>query len=164
MSLRLGLGIAAVVVVADQATKAWVLHASGIAPLEWVPLADLGSATLGLTLALNQGLIFGMMHPAGSTQQMLLVFLAAGIVGVVLMRLMRSRRSLLSAARGAVIGGAVGNIIDRLRLGGVVDFLVVRRGPEYGFAFNIADLAIICGVLVLFSGAAFHALASGKPR
>ncbi len=164
MSFRLGLAVAAAVVAVDQASKAWVLHVSGIAPLAWVPLADLGGFSLGLTLLLNQGVVFGMMHPAGSTQQMLLVFLAASVVGVVLMRLARSRRTLLSMARGAVIGGAIGNIIDRMRLGGVVDFMAVRRGPDYGFVFNIADAAIICGVLVLFSGAAFYALASGKQR
>jgi signal peptidase II len=110
----------------------------------------------------NPGIVFGAVLPTADSRLVVIV-MAATIASVVLVRMMRSRRLLLNLARGAVVGGAVSNIIDRVQIGAVVDYLVVHTGPQVRFVFNLADVAIIAGALLLFAGAAAYALLPGKP-
>jgi signal peptidase II len=78
---------------------------------------------------------------------------------VLLLRMLGSRRVLLNIGRGLVVGGAASNLADRMRLGAVVDYLVIRRG-DIGLAINIADLAIIGGAALMIGWAATYALTS----
>jgi lipoprotein signal peptidase len=161
MSLPAGLTVAAATLALDQALKAWA-RSGGIAENGYAPLGDIGGLGLGLTLVFNPGVVFGMVTPAGDSR-LLFIVLACTIASVVLVRMVRSRRILLNVARGAVVGGALSNVTDRVRLGAVVDYLVVHTGAQVRFVFNLADVAIIGGALLLFAGAAVYALAQGKP-
>jgi signal peptidase II len=160
VSLPAGLAVAAATLALDQALKAWAQ--AGMVPNGYAPIADLGGLGLGATLVHNPGIVFGAVLPAADSR-LLVIVLAATIASVVLVRMMRSRRVLLNVARGAVVGGAVSNLMDRVRLGAVVDYLVVHTGPQVRFVFNLADVAIIAGALLLFAAAAAYALLPGKP-
>lgn len=106
---------------------------------------------LQLTRLENPGAAFNFLAGAGGWQRWLFTALAL-IVSVALVlwlrRIDRSART-LAAALALIIGGALGNMIDRLRLGEVVDFIFVHWGPHYYPAFNVADSAITVGVGLL---------------
>jgi signal peptidase II len=160
VSLPAGLAVAAATLVLDQALKAWAR--SGMAENGYAPIAELAGLGLGATLVFNPGIVFGAVLPAADSH-MLVIVLACTIASVVLVRMARSRRVLLNVARGAVVGGAVSNILDRARVGAVVDYLVVHTGSQVRFVFNLADVAIVAGALLLLAGAAAYALLPGKP-
>ena len=106
----------------------------------------------------NDGVTFGML---GGVPWWALSALAIGIVTWLVVLLVRSETRLQAAAYGAIIGGALGNVADRLRFGAVTDFLDVYVGAWHWPAFNLADVAVVGGVgLLLLS----EFLASRKPR
>lgn len=107
---------------------------------------------LKLVLTCNSGVSFGLLNRTGLSA-VVFALAAAGIIAVLLLWLGRVRTSFLAAAIGLIIGGAVGNVIDRLRFGGVIDFLYFHVGSWYWPAFNLADSAICLGVAaMLFDG------------
>ena len=140
------LWLSLLVVVADQVTKAWVSGA--LRPYELVPVID---GFFNLTLAFNTGAAFSFLAQGGGWQRWLLSGLAV-VVAIVLVvwltRLDRSERW-TAASLSLVIGGAVGNLLDRLRLGHMVDFLDFYLGNWHWPAFNVADSAITVGVAIL---------------
>jgi signal peptidase II len=147
--LRLGLGTALVVAILDQLTKTLVLaHFAGQA---------LGGEAItpffSLVLTLNRGMSFGLFNAAagaGTGVNVLVFSLAAtAIVAGLIYWLTRVASPLLAFAIGLIIGGAVGNIIDRIRHGAVVDFLDFHIGTYHWPAFNLADSAICLGVVVM---------------
>ena len=156
--MRAGLVTALLVLLLDQAAKSWAL---GLPP--GGPRLLLGDDSLGLGLALvrNPGIVFGMLLPVGGWPQVMVLALVVLVAVVMLLRMLGSRRVLLNIGRGLVVGGAASNLADRLRLGAVVDYLVVRR-DDLGFAFNIADLAVVGGAVLMIGWAAAHALTSGR--
>ncbi len=120
-------------------------------------LLDLGEVVVvfpgwfSLTHVLNQGAAFGILGAGGSLRRVVLIAAAVGAVaalGWLLLRMDPTRRWERAAA-AAVIGGALGNLIDRLAYGAVVDFLDVHAGRYHWPAFNVADSAITVGVSVL---------------
>jgi signal peptidase II len=123
------------VLIVDQAAKAIV--ESELVPGEQVDVLG----PLGLTLAHNQGVAFGL---ASGSDAPLIVFavLALGFVGFLLARNPTTPGMWIAA--GLVAGGAVGNLIDRLRAGEVTDYIEIGSWPP----FNVADMAITAGVLV----------------
>lgn len=128
--------IALLVLAADQLTKAWMQSTLSLGYSESL----LGP--LRLTLVHNRGIAFGLPVAQG------FVSLAVVLVLVVLLLLYRSRMlrgAAGYAALGLLVGGAIGNLIDRLRFGHVVDFI------DFGFwpVFNVADSAVTCGVILL---------------
>jgi signal peptidase II len=145
--LTLGLGIAAVVVVLDQLSKAAVLA--------WLARYRLDDGTrvtpfFNLVLTYNRGVSFGLFNTAGGVFHALLFALVAAVIAAGLVWwLARAATPLLAVAIGLIVGGAVGNIIDRIRLGGVVDFLDFHMGSWHWPAFNIADSAICLGVAAM---------------
>ena len=138
-----GLAVAAVVAVLDQLGKAWVLHFFGETGCagHYLPVTRF----FDLVLTCNTGISFGLFNRSDLGS---LVFAVAGAAIIVLLVLWLSRvRSVLMAtALGLVIGGAVGNVIDRLRFDGVIDFLYFHAGSWGWPAFNLADAAICLGV------------------
>ncbi len=141
--MRRGLAVALAILAIDQAVKAWVVAffaARGSDMLTVLPVFN-------LVMAWNRGVSFGLFSGAGGT----LVFaaLAAVIVAALVWWLSRTRQRGLQAAIGLVIGGAVGNIVDRLARGAVVDFLDFHLGRLHWFAFNVADTAICLGVFLI---------------
>ncbi|PPR18917.1 MAG: Lipoprotein signal peptidase [Alphaproteobacteria bacterium MarineAlpha9_Bin7] len=145
---RFGLVIAILVVVVDQASKIVVLNALG--PFQSVSV----SSFFNLVLVLNTGISFGLFASGDTIARWFLIAVALSI-SVLLMRwLANSSDRLVCAGLGMIIGGAVGNVIDRLVHKAVVDFLDFHFYGWHWPAFNIADSAITIGV-VLFVLASF---------
>ncbi|RMG36675.1 MAG: lipoprotein signal peptidase [Gammaproteobacteria bacterium] len=104
-----------------------------------------------LTLAFNKGAAFSFLADAGGWQHYLFVGLAAAVSLVLVIWLWRLPRGRVLEAWGLalILGGAIGNLIDRLLRGHVVDFLQWHWGPHYFPSFNLADSAITLGVVLL---------------
>ncbi|WP_298747829.1 signal peptidase II [uncultured Brevundimonas sp.] len=138
-------GFAILIVIVDQLTKAWVLEGLGLRfEGQSHPILD---PVLNITLVHNQGVSFGLFGD-GSARWLLSVFSAA--VAVVLgWWALRADRRLLITAIGLIMGGAVGNVIDRIRFGFVVDFLDFSGTGVFPWVFNVADSAITIGVILL---------------
>lgn len=136
------LGLALVVLVADQLTKALAL--AWIAPTE--PIAVL--PFLNLVLVWNRGVSFGLLGAHG-LPAFAFVLVSLAIATGLLVWLWRERHAATALALGAIIGGAVGNVIDRLIHGAVVDFIDLHAAGYHWPAFNIADSAIVLGAVAL---------------
>jgi len=135
------------VIVLDQITKAVVL--SHLAPGTHVDVVD-GFVTL--TLVMNPGLAFGLLGgvPAGWRWVVAVLSVAALIVlARVALRVLPEGGGLDRVAIGLIFGGAIGNLIDRLRFGAVVDFVDLHVRGYHWPAFNVADSAITVGVILL---------------
>ena len=128
--------VAIVVFVVDRWTKAWaVTHLVLGASVPVLPFVD-------WTLVENRGAAFGML--SGATAFFILVALAAVVGLIVLLR--RSPSALVQLGVGGVLGGALGNLYDRVLQHSVVDFIDVRVWP---YVFNVADIGITLGAIVL---------------
>jgi signal peptidase II len=149
------LGLAAAIVVVDQLVKAWI--ASIIDPGERIELiGDL----VRLIHTQNSGAVFGLFRDNA------LLFGAASIavVGLIVLYHGRSPRSLLlSVTLGLLLGGAIGNLIDRLRLGYVIDFVDAGIGSVRFYTFNVADSAISLSILLLIVLALRPSLGGSSP-
>ncbi len=150
-----GLFWAAVVAAADQASKAAVLAHFGARGC--VNESQTFTRFFDLVLTCNRGMSFGLFNESGGPSALVFSLFAAAIVVLLLIWLSRTKSRLLAIAIGFVIGGAIGNVVDRLRFGAVVDFLSFHAGAWYWPAFNIADSAISIGVaLMLIDGLLLH--------
>lgn len=134
----LGLAMAAVIMLLDQSSK-WVILTLVMDPPRVIPLLPF----FNLTLVYNPGVTFGL---GGSLGPVLLSALAVAISVALAFWLRRAETLLLALALGAIVGGAMGNMVDRLRFGAVVDFLDFFIGRYHWPAFNVADSAIVVGV------------------
>jgi signal peptidase II len=147
--LALGLAVAILVAIADQASKLWVLRYFGEAGCasHMLPVTSF----FDFIMTCNRGVSFGFFNRPGEPELGFWVFsvLATIIVLALLVWLYRVRSAFVAVAIGLVVGGALGNVIDRLRLGGVVDFLYFHAGAWYWPAFNLADSAICLGVAAM---------------
>ena len=148
--MRLGLAVAAGVAILDQLGKLWVLHRFAAEP-------GLRSLSFGgvfnLVLTMNRGMSFGLFNNSATANALIFTAIALVIVAGLLAWLHVTEDALLSVAIGLVIGGALGNVADRLTRGAVVDFLDFHLGAWHWFAFNLADAAISVGVgLMVFDG------------
>jgi len=139
--LALSLGL----VVIDQITKRLVENHMLV--FEVIPLAP----SLNLTLAYNYGAAFSFLADQGGWQRWLFVALAVGVTGVLTGWLNRAKsdETLSAAGLACIIGGAVGNLIDRIWIGRVVDFIDVYYDKWHWPTFNLADSAITLGVALL---------------
>lgn len=139
--------VTSLTIIADQTTKAIVL--SSFLPGEILPVID---GVFNLTLTFNYGAAFGLwswLTPGTREIVLGLTILAAmGLVGYFLTR-PYYRTVSAQLALSAILGGAIGNVIDRIRLGAVVDFLDFYVGKHHWPAFNVADSAICVGVAAL---------------
>lgn len=138
------LALAGGIVVADLATKAWVLAVFRLHESAMV------TAFFNLVLVFNPGASFSFLADAGGWQKWFFVTLALVISAwlTVLIRRHAGER-LMPTALALVLGGALGNMIDRLRFGAVVDFLDFHVAGWHWPAFNVADSAITAGVILL---------------
>ena len=154
--MRLGLAMAALLLVADQLSKWWVLEVLDLPNRRTVPLVEAGPLGLDLTMVWNRGVTFGLLSGEGSLNHIILAVLAAVIAAFLLRWMARAENRTVATALGAVVGGAVGNVIDRLRFGAVVDFVDAHGWGWHWYVFNIADAGIVCGVFVLLADALFR--------
>ncbi len=129
--------------VADQAHKAWMLLGMGIRDLGRV------SATpfLDYVFVLNRGVSYGLFVTAG--QWLLTIFALATALGLWIWVARSGSGRLMGTSLGLIIGGALGNALDRVLHGGVVDYFSLHAFGFYWYVFNIADAAIVAGVLGL---------------
>jgi signal peptidase II len=145
----LGIVAALVVLVADQASKWWILNVLDLPDLRQVVLLPV----LNLTMVWNHGVTFGLLNGLGDWGHVILAAVALAVVVALGFWLRRAESRMMAAAIGAIAGGAVGNVIDRVRFGGVVDFIHAHVDTPWGdlswYVFNVADAAIVCGVAVL---------------
>jgi signal peptidase II len=162
MTLRIGLVVAALLLAADQASKWWILDALRLPELGQVPLLALGPFGLDLSMVWNRGVTFGLLSGDGPWNHLILAVLAAGIALFLLRWLARAETRMVAVALGAVIGGAVGNVVDRLRFGAVVDFVDAHAWGWHWYVFNIADAGIVCGVAALIADALFRSAPEAK--
>ncbi len=139
------LWLAAAVLVLDQASKqAAVALLEVHGPVELLPVLD-------LALSFNRGAAFSFLAGAGGWQRWFFTALAIAVGGVIvywLYRLPPGQRR-LGAALGMVLGGAMGNVVDRVWLGHVVDFIDLHYGDWHWPTFNVADSAITIGVVLI---------------
>jgi signal peptidase II len=144
--LRLGVIAAIATLVLDQASKFWLVRVFDIAHRGTVRLTPF----FDLVLAWNQGISFGWFQNDGFTAQIVLMAIKAIAVVVLAVWMARSRTPLATLALGLIIGGAIGNGIDRLAYGAVVDFALfhIKIGETTfnWYVFNLADVAIVAGV------------------
>jgi len=153
------LPLTAAVIVLDQLSKAWMLHHFFL--FERVHLLPV----LDIILTYNPGAAFSMLADAAGWQRWVFVVLALGVsvtLTVWLRRLAAVTQGLISCGLALIIGGALGNMIDRLRLGHVIDFIYAHWGMHYFPAFNVADSAITVGAGLLLLDAWLEARGHGK--
>lgn len=144
--LRAGIIAALVTIVLDQASKLWLLFVFDIAhrgAVRVTPFFD-------LVLAWNIGISFGWLQNDSQAAQIALMAVKAVAVVALAIWMARSRAVVATVALGLIIGGAIGNAIDRLVYGAVVDFALFHvqiGGNTYSwYVFNLADVAIVAGV------------------
>lgn len=148
-SLRYGLplGLAGLTVLLDQITKLWALAViDPFRPIEVVP------GLVNLVLVFNRGAAFGFLNRADIRWQTTFFVCVASLAIVLVFHLLRTAERIdkvLFTGLGLILGGAVGNMIDRIRLGEVVDFVDVYLGEYHWPAFNVADVAISAGAGLL---------------
>jgi signal peptidase II len=159
------MSISSLVVLFDQLTK-WAI-------LNWLPYGDPPekvNSFLQLTHRRNSGAAFSFLADAGGWQRWFFIGLAVTVTSVIavwLWRLRSAGQTVLSTGLALVLGGALGNVIDRIRLGYVIDFIEVPNyfafliGGEWFPAFNVADSAITVGAALLIIDAIFI---SGRRR
>lgn len=143
---RLGLRVALAVLILDQASKLWVLHVLRLeetGPIRVLPGMD-------FVLTWNRGISYGMFQQDSALGRWLLVLFTGAAVAVFAIWLARVHTRIGAVALGLVIGGAIGNGIDRAAYGAVVDFVLLYvRTAAFSFnwyVFNLADAAIVAGV------------------
>jgi signal peptidase II len=142
---RTGVVVALVVVFVDQIAKVAVLLRPDELAVDSTPLAPF----LDLTLRWNRGISFSLFARDDPSGQTTLLLLTLAAITLLAWWLMRSRSALAAAGLGFIIGGAVGNAIDRIVHGAVVDYLDLHAFGRHFFVFNLADAAINVGVVLL---------------
>jgi len=153
-ALRRGGAVALLALVLDQAAKAAMLVVMD--PPRVIPIAPFFNLTLGF----NRGASFGMFSTDAELGRWALTALALVIVAVLAIWLSRTHSRWEAVGLGAIIGGALGNVVDRIRQGAVTDFLDFYVGEWHWPAFNLADAAISLGVAALL----LAPLLERKPR
>ena len=147
---RLAYLVAVVIVAADQASKAWVL--GGLHLIEGEPIRLL--PVLRMNLTWNRGFSFGLLANVELARWGLFVFSIAVAVGLGVWA-RRMERPWPALALGLIMGGALGNAVDRVRFGAVVDFIDVSGIGFFPWIFNVADSAITVGVILLLLDSLF---------
>lgn len=167
--MRRGLAIAAVVIVLDQLSKIWVVE-SVMRPqgVDHTPFFSPESIELlpffRIVMTWNTGVSFGIFNDGGPWNAVALSAVALAVVVALLFWMRQARDRMVVSALGLVIGGALGNVIDRLRWGAVADFLDFHLSGMHWPAFNVADAAITIGALLLIVDALFGGPKSPKTK
>jgi signal peptidase II len=163
-TLRFGVITAVITLILDQASKVWLLRVFDIAERGAVKVTPF----FDLVLAWNVGISFGWFQSDSPSAQIALMAVKMVAVVVLAIWMARSRTLLATLALGLIIGGAIGNGIDRLLYGAVVDFALFHielGGHSYSwYVFNLADVAIVVGVIALLYDSFFGASPQKRPE
>jgi signal peptidase II len=139
---RLGAITALVTLVLDQASKLWLLFVYNLPlkePVRLLPVFD-------LVVVWNRGISYGLFQQSSNIGRWLLVVVSIMAAIGLSIWMLRAEGRLLSLSLGLIVGGAIGNAIDRIAYGAVFDFAHVHAGTFSWYVFNIADAAIVAGV------------------
>jgi signal peptidase II len=139
---RFGVVLAAAVLIADQASKLYVLYELGLRPGDRLVLAPF----LDLVLTLNPGISYGLFPQEGEFGRWLLVALKLGAAGLFAFWMAGTASRVAAASLALLIGGALGNAVDRALYGAVLDFVSLHAFGWRWYVFNLADTAIVAGV------------------
>jgi signal peptidase II len=161
---RLGLTVALVTAGLDQASKLWLLYVFDLQariPVEITPFLE-------LVLVWNKGISYGLLQQQGLLGQWLLMGFKALAIALLWLWLARTPSKLTAVALGLIVGGALGNAIDPLLHGGVADFVLFHITTATihfnWYVFNLADSAIVAGVVGLLYESFFGGRAAKAPR
>lgn len=146
----LGLIAAILVLAADQASKWWILNGLHLPEVGQIVLLPV----LKFTFVENRGVTFGLLNGLGSYSYLALAGVAFAVVVGLGIWLRRAKSWVVAISLGAIVGGAISNVVDRLRFGWVVDFINADIG-FWPYVFNLADAAIVCGVAALLLDSLF---------
>ena len=149
-ALRNGLSLAALVILLDQLIKYWITNIIMLPP-RIIPVTPFFNLVLGH----NRGVSFGFFDGNSPLNQWLLSLVALAITATLVIWLARIDKPWVAVALGLIIGGAIGNVIDRLTGVGVVDFLDFHWGEHHWPAFNVADTGITMGAAALILDSLF---------
>ncbi len=150
--MLIGLSIAFAVIVLDQLSKYWILEhvLETYRNIEITPFFNIVNAW-------NTGVSFSMFSDSGAIGVIVLSTIAISVVVGLLWWLKKEQSRMLQIALGLIIGGALGNVIDRIRIGAVFDFLDFHLLGHHWPAFNLADSAICVGaIIILIDGLFFN--------
>lgn len=141
--------VALICLLLDQGTKLWLLHDFNLASRGAVPVLPF----LDIVLVWNRGISYGLFQQDSATGRVILAaFTMAATIGLWIWSV-RAERRFLSLALALVIGGALGNGVDRILYGAVVDFVHFHVGSFSWYVFNLADVWIVAGVIgLLYDG------------
>ena len=139
---RLGAFIAILVFAADQLSKYWILRIINLDEREPIEI----TAFMDLAMAWNRGVSYGLL---ATNTQVLLIILSLAISVFIWLWLAKATHVLAALAFGLVLGGAIGNALDRAVHGAVADFVHLHWGTWSWYVFNLADIAIVAGVALL---------------
>ena len=153
-----GLMLASFLFIADQAVKFIMIGPLALQSRRQIHIISF----FDLTWAENRGVSMGFLEANSDAQRWLLVALTALIAGIVAVWMWREKLRGDVLALSMVLGGALGNIVDRIRFGYVVDFVHLHAGPWSFYVFNVADAAISIGVAILLVRALASKSDSGR--
>ncbi|WP_372426410.1 signal peptidase II [Salinarimonas chemoclinalis] len=142
---RLALSLVLAIFLADQATKLFFLFVHDLrvhAPLEIAPFAE-------LIVVWNRGISYGLLQQETELGRWLLVAGSLGAAAGLGIWMLRTGARALAASLALVVGGALGNVVDRIAYGAVFDFVHLHLGAFSWYVFNVADAAIVAGVVGL---------------
>lgn len=143
-------GIAVGVIALDQAVKAWILYGFNLPARLTVPVVG----PFSLTMVWNKGVSFGLFRADEDLGRWLLAAFSLTVAAALAWWARKAERWTLGLSLGLIIGGAIGNAVDRVRFGAVVDFLDFSR-LMFPWVFNVADSAISVGVALLLLDSLF---------
>ncbi|RMF11751.1 MAG: signal peptidase II [Alphaproteobacteria bacterium] len=152
--LRAGLAVAALVLLFDQLSKWWIIEVFALPARGTVEVLPF----FNLTMVWNRGISFGLLPADSDLARWILVAITASIAVAVVVWLRKAEDRLTGLGLGLILGGAVGNIIDRIVHGAVADFVQLHAFGYSFYVFNVADAAITIGVALLL----WDAILSGK--
>jgi len=162
-ALHLGIATALAAALVDQATKLWLLFGYDLPARGRLVLTPF----LDIVLAWNTGISYGLFREAGPAAQWVLFAATLAIIALLGVWLARTSSRLSSIALGLIIGGAIGNVIDRAVHGAVMDFVLFHITAAtwtfQWYAFNVADTAIVAGVVGLLYESLFARNAAKAP-
>jgi signal peptidase II len=157
--VRLGLTVAAAILVTDQLTKFLVLHGMELALGERRVIAPF----IDFALTYNRGISYGLFQQDGEFGRWFLVAVKLGAAVLFAFWLLQARTRVVALSLGLLIGGAIGNAIDRMVYGAVIDFVSLHAFGWRWYVFNLADTAIVAGVLGLLYDAVKGSVTKSPP-
>ena len=149
-SPRLGVYIAIIIIFADQSTK-WLIVEYVMQPPRTIYI----NKFMNLVLTWNHGISFGFFNNTNNANAIIITIIASLIVLYLFNWLSKAKTTRLKLSLGLIIGGAIGNIIDRILHGAVIDFLDLHFSVYHWPAFNVADSSITCGAVLLIIDSLF---------